>query len=99
MSLKILIVEDEFLEARSLSIILKKAGHSVLGIAKTVDQALYQMDKALPEIVLVDIILKGDKDGIYLAGLLDERNIPFIFISANSNASTLESAIATRPFG
>lgn len=99
MSLKILIVEDEFLEARSLSIILKKAGHSVLGIAKTVDQALYQMDKALPEIVLVDIILKGDKDGIYLAGLLDERNIPFIFISANSNASTLESAIATRPYG
>ena len=99
MSLKVLIVEDQFLEARSLGVMLKNAGHTVEGVAKSVEQALHILDKKKPEIVLVDIYLKGDENGIHLARILDQRNIPFIYLSANSNASTLEEAMATKPYG
>ena len=54
MSQKVLIVEDQFLEARSLSIMLKNAGHLVEGIAKSVDQALEFMDKGRPDVVLLE---------------------------------------------
>ena len=99
MNLNILIVEDQFLEAENLSIILKNAGHAVLGIAKSVDQAISLLKKCNPDIVLVDIVLKGDLSGIDLAHILDKKNIPFIFLSANSNATTFERAIATKPYG
>src|SRR5882757_374459 len=99
MNLNILIVEDQFLEADNLSIILKNAGHSVQGIAKSVDQAVGLLKKSNPDIVLVDIVLKGDLNGIDLARILDKKNIPFIFLSANSNETTLEQAIATKPYG
>ena len=99
MKLNILIVEDQFLEADNLSIILKNAGHSVQGIAKSVDQAMGLLKKGKPDVVLVDIVLKGDLTGIDLARILDKKNIPFIFLSANSNATTLEQAIAAKPYG
>ena len=99
MNLNVLIVEDQFLEAENLSIILKNAGHAVLGIAKSVDQAIGLLKKFNPDIVLVDIVLKGDLTGIDFARILDSRNIPFIFLSANSNATTFEQAIATKPYG
>jgi DNA-binding NtrC family response regulator len=99
MNLNVLIVEDQFLEAENLSIILKKAGHSVHGIAKSVDQAIGSLKKSNPDIVLVDIVLKGDLSGIDLAHMLNKKNIPFIFLSANSNATTFEEAIETKPYG
>ena len=99
MNLNILIVEDQFLEAENLSIILKNAGHTVGAIAKSVDQAMGLLKKCNPDIVLVDIVLKGDLNGIDLAHMLDKKNIPFIFLSANSNATTFEQAIATKPYG
>ena len=99
MNLNILIVEDQFLEAENLSIILKNAGHTVQGIAKSVDQAVGLLKRYNPDIVLVDIVLKGDLNGIDLARILDKKNIPFIFLSANSNATTLEQAIVTKPCG
>jgi transcriptional regulator with GAF, ATPase, and Fis domain/DNA-binding response OmpR family regulator len=99
MNLSVLIVEDQFLESENLSIILKNAGHSVHGIAKSVDQAIGLIKKGIPDIVLVDILLKGDLTGIDLARVLERRNIPFIFLSANSNAVTFEEAIETKPYG
>ncbi len=99
MSLKVLIVEDQFLEARSLSVMLNNAGQTVQGIAKSVAQASALLQKSRPDIVLVDIHLKGDLNGIDLARRLDQQSIPFIYISANSNASILEQAIATKPYG
>jgi DNA-binding NtrC family response regulator len=99
MSLKVLIVEDQFLEARSLSIMLNNAGHQVQGIAKTVGQAFGMIQKSGPDIVLVDILLKGDLNGIDLARWMHQQCIPFIYISANSNPSILEQAIATKPCG
>ncbi len=99
MGASILIVEDLFIEANDLRIILQKAGHTICGICKSVDQALSVLKKEKPDMVLLDIFLKGDLTGIHLAKILSGRNIPFIYLSANSNPSTLEAAKATRPHG
>jgi DNA-binding NtrC family response regulator len=99
MPLKILIVEDVFIEADHLSIILVKAGHSVTAIAKSVEQAFNALKKERPDMVMLDIFLKGHLTGIHLAGALTKNNIPFIYLSANSNSSTLEAAKETNPYG
>ncbi len=98
-NLKVLIVEDQFLEANELCLILRKAGHTTLGVGKSVEQANSLISKDRPDIVLIDIFLKGDLTGIDLAKILNQKNIPFIYLSANSNTATLESAIATKPYG
>ncbi|TRW25894.1 sigma-54-dependent Fis family transcriptional regulator [Flavobacterium zepuense] len=96
---KILIVEDEFIVANDLKIILKKAGYDVVGIASSTQQAREMIQAKKPEWVLLDIILKGDETGIDLAWELKEVNIPYLFISANTNQSTLEAVKQTEPYG
>ncbi|MBD1385918.1 sigma 54-interacting transcriptional regulator [Mucilaginibacter rigui] len=99
MGLNILVVEDQFIEANDLGNILREAGHTVIGTAKSVDQAMTILKKSTPDIVLLDIYLKGTLTGIDLAKTLGQENIPFIYISANSNESTLDLAKATHPHG
>ncbi len=96
---QILIVEDEFVVANDLKLTLSEAGYSVIGIANAVDKAEVLMEKQKPDIVLLDIYLKGEKTGIDLAKQLEEVNIPFIYISANDNQGVLEEVKATKPSG
>ena len=96
---KVLIVEDQFIEANNLQIILEKAGYTVCGIARSVPLALRIIEKEAPELVLLDIFLKGSQTGIDLAWTLKERKIAFVYLSANSDKTTLETAKATRPYG
>lgn len=95
----ILIVEDEFIVANDLKIKLKKAGYSVCGIAASVTEAEELIEKQKPTWVLLDIFLLNDSMGTDLAPLLTSRNIGFIYISANTNQSVLETAKATQPYG
>ena len=95
----VLIVEDQFIEANNLRLILNKDGYSVLPIAHSVEDAHQIMERQTPEIVLLDIRLRGVLTGIDLAGSLRERDIPFVYLSANSDKPILEAAIATKPYG
>jgi DNA-binding NtrC family response regulator len=95
----VLIVEDQFIEANNLRLILKKEGYSVLPIAHSVEDAREIMEQHTPEIVLLDIHLRGALTGIDLAGSLREKNIPFVYLSANSDKLILDTAIATKPYG
>jgi len=97
--LKILIVEDQFVEANHLRLMLKKAGHSVIGMARSVPDAKYYIAEQKPELVLLDIFLSGKETGIDLAEILKEDNIPFIYLSANSNEEVLSKAKLTHPQG
>jgi len=97
--IKILIVEDEFVEANDIQLMLTKAGYKVCGIARTVDIAIKMAEKEKPDFVLVDIFLKGKQTGIDLAGMLNDKNIPFIYVSANSNEQILAAAKTTHPYG
>ena len=95
----ILIVEDEFAVANDLRNILEKAGYMVSGIAFTVAKALELKNQQKPDLVLLDIHLVGPQTGIDLARKLGEDNIPFIYVSANTNSSILEEVKTTQPYG
>ncbi|BAV06585.1 DNA-binding transcriptional response regulator, NtrC family, contains REC, AAA-type ATPase, and a Fis-type DNA-binding domains [Filimonas lacunae] len=96
---KILIVEDEFIVANDLRLMLHKAGYQPCGIASSVEQARQLVATQSPDWVLLDIMLKGSLTGIDLARELMQQKIPFLFISANTNQSILEAAKATHPYG
>jgi len=99
MNNKVLIVEDQFIEANNLQMILERAGYSVCTIALSVPQALKIIEEESPGLVLLDIFLQGNLTGIDLAKILREKNIAFIYLSANSNKDILEAAKQTKPYG
>ena len=96
---KILIVEDEFIIASDLRMILEQAGYEIAGIASSVEKALEIIRLKRPAWVFLDIYLIGKLTGIDLAKQLVQMRIPFIYVSANSNQSILEQAKATKPYG
>jgi formate hydrogenlyase transcriptional activator len=95
----ILIVEDQFIEADYLRVMLENAGYSVTGIARSVAQAQEMIIEQRPGFVLLDIFLKGKQTGIELGKQLAEDNIPFVYLSANSHEDVLNEAKATQPYG
>ncbi len=99
MKAKILIVEDQFIEAKSLNVILTNAGYSTCTIARSVTAALSIIEKEKPDLVLVDIFLQGEGTGIDLGIILNQQNMAFVYLSANSNRQILEQAKPTRPYG
>jgi DNA-binding NtrC family response regulator len=99
MNRKVLIVEDQFIEANDLQLMLTKAGYEVCGIARSVPIAQEMIKKEKPGLVLLDIFLKGKLTGVDLAKQLNEDNIAFIYLSANSNEDILSQAKTTDPYG
>lgn len=97
--IKILIVEDQFIEAYDLQLILEKAGYNVIGIAHSVQQAEAVLAKEKPDLVCLDIFLDEHETGIDLAKRLKEAHIGFIYISANSGKSILDEVKKTQPYG
>lgn len=99
MNERILIVEDEFIVAHDLQMILLRAGYQVVGIADSVKQAQKILEESQVDLVLLDIYLKGKLTGIDLAHILMQKQIAFIYISANSNEKIMEAAKSTLPYG
>lgn len=99
MQQRIMIVEDQFIEANNLQMILERAGYYVCSIARSVQSALLIIERENPVLVLLDIYLQGPLTGIDLAKTLNEKNIPFVYLSANSNKEVFEAAKATQPYG
>lgn len=87
------------MEADFLRLMLTKKGYEVSSIARSVAEAIDILEKEKPGIVLLDIFLKGKLTGIDLAKRLHEDNIPFVFLSANSDEEVLSAAKATHPYG
>jgi len=96
---EILIVEDQFVEANHLRLMLTRAGYPVCGIARSVEDAREIIVLRTPGLVLLDIFLSGEGTGIHLAEELRRAQIPFIYLSANSSEETLNAAKATQPYG
>tara|TARA_R110001592_G_scaffold131477_1_gene345292 strand:- start:49861 stop:50595 length:735 start_codon:yes stop_codon:yes gene_type:complete len=98
--LKVLVVEDDPSIAESLSDILDLLGHEVLSVAESAEEAILQLCEEEPQIILLDIQLKGKMDGIEVAKLVkDKYNIPFIFTTAFADPDTIQRAIQEGPFG
>jgi two-component system response regulator HydG len=96
---KILIVEDEFILANGLRLMLKEAGFEVCEIASDVPKARVIIEREKPTLVILDIHLEGSLSGIDLAKELKEAGIGFIYLSANSNKTILDAAKITEPYG
>ena len=92
-------MEDQFIEANNIEMILVRAGYQSCGIARSVEAALQLIEQDRPEMVLLDIFLQGPSTGIDLARILRTMNIAFIYLSANSDKETLDAAKATYPYG
>ncbi len=98
--IKILIIEDELIIAEDLKIQLSKLGYGVTGIAKTYDKAIELMEKQLPDLMLIDIKLKGLKDGIDLAETVRKQHeLPLIFLTSHADKNTVERAKDVHPDG
>lgn len=98
-TLRVLIVEDEFLTLDSISLGLKELNYEVSGFAKDAQTALKILEEGLTDIAILDINIQGANDGIWLAEKIRlEYGIPFIFLSAYSDKKTVEKAMSTQPY-
>jgi diguanylate cyclase (GGDEF)-like protein/PAS domain S-box-containing protein len=96
----ILIVEDEYIVAMDIQSSLEKNGFTVVGQANRGEQALQKAGELQPELILMDIGLKGEMDGIETAIQIKKRlHLPVIFLTAFGNPSVIERARLAEPFG
>jgi PAS domain S-box-containing protein/putative nucleotidyltransferase with HDIG domain len=98
--IRILVVEDESLVARDIQNMLRSLGYEVTGIVASGESAIRNAAESVPDLVLMDIVLKGDVDGIAAAEKLwEEFGIPVIYLTAYADDTTFERAKLTKPFG
>jgi DNA-binding NarL/FixJ family response regulator len=97
---KILVVEDDTIIAITIEGRLKQFGYRVVGRASTAKDAIAKAIEFQPDLVLMDIHLKGPVDGIEAAETVyGIHNIPVVYLTAFSDENTLERAQKTSPFG
>ncbi len=99
-SARILVVEDERIVAKDLQSQLEKLGYAVPVVAASGAEALQKAAETRPDLVLMDIRLKGKMDGVETSQLVrDQFNIPVIYLTAYADENTLKRAKITEPFG
>ena len=98
-SVKILVVEDEMIIGAKISMQLTNLGYQVTGILPRGEDAILHVQENKPDLVLLDINLKGEINGIETATQLQRvADIPIIYLTANSDEATFNRAKATRPY-
>ncbi len=98
--IKTLIVEDELIIAEDMKGMLRDMEHDVIGIAGDCDEAEGIIARNIPDLVLIDIHLRGADDGISLAQFIRKKyDIPIVFITSYSDKTTVERAKQVMPEG
>jgi signal transduction histidine kinase len=98
--IKILVVEDEFIVAQDIAGRLKKLGYAVTATVASGEEALEKVAENPPDLVLMDIVLKGDMDGVTAAEKIRAKiDIPTVFLTAYADDKTMQRAKLTDPFG
>ncbi len=97
---RVLIVEDQSVIAIDLKARLAALGYTVVATANMGEAAIQQAALMRPHVILMDIILKGEMDGVEAAAYIRERlGIPVIYLTAHSDEQTLQRARVTEPYG
>lgn len=97
---KILVVEDEVIAAKAIESSLKSQGYDVLGYVGSGEEAIQKASECSPDLILMDIVLYGEMDGIEATAQIKDRfNIPVVYLTAHSDDTTLEMAKITEPYG
>ena len=98
-SIKILIVEDDMIVAAHISLLLSEAGYQTVGMIPSGEAALEHLRQSQPDMILMDVNLKGEMDGVDTAEkIYQEFGIPVIFLTANSDQATFSRAKKTFPY-
>jgi DNA-binding NarL/FixJ family response regulator len=98
--IRVLIIEDNPLIATDIEQCLNNINFIVSGIAYDFSEALLQLEESTPDIVLMDINLGDEKDGIDIGKIIHEKYfLPFVYLTSNSDRATIERAKITRPAG
>ncbi len=100
MKKQILVVEDERIVTEDIKISLHRLGYSVSGTAVSGEEAVKKAEEMQPDLVLMDIVLRGEMDGIEASALIRSRfDVPVVYLTACSDRKTLKKAKITDPFG
>ncbi len=97
---KVMVVEDEIFIARDLMRILEEMGYIIISIVPSGEQAIRKIKEERPDIVLTDIVLQGEMDGIETAQIIQSKfDIPVIYVTSHGEEMIFERAKKTGPFG
>lgn len=97
---RILIVEDERIISLDLKHRLESLGHTVVGIVSSAEEAIVATESLQPDVVLMDIMLSGEMDGIEAAQKIHQsHSIPIVFVTANADEETLARVKVAQPAG
>jgi len=97
---KILIVEDEMIISKDIELKLKQLGYNVIGVADSYNMILKIFEKDIPDLILMDIFIKGDINGIEASKIIYEKyDLPIIFITADSDTETIQKAKLEGTYG
>lgn len=98
--IKILLVEDQRLNAMTLQLELEKMGYTITDIIECGEEAINSIEKEMPNLILMDIVLNGQIDGIDTAKNIQERfDIPIIYLTAFADEEIFERVVSTCPTG
>src|SRR5579864_189395 len=97
---RILIVEDEAIVAADIEGRLSSFGYAVTGAVGTSEEAIQRVDTDKPDLVLMDIMLASNADGVATAEYIRKHNdVPVVFLTAHADEATLQRAKISQPFG
>ncbi len=97
---RIMIVEDEWAIASLIQKCLKNLGYTVSSTTASGEEAVQKAEEDKPDLILMDIVLRGEMDGIEAASQIHTHlNVPIIYLTAYDNKAMLERAKITEPFG
>lgn len=98
--IKVLIVEDEVIIAKEISMTLERNGYKVLDLATSYESLVESLKKETPDVILMDIMISGEIDGIESAIKIKENyDVPVIFLTGYSDKTTVEKAKLSNPYG
>lgn len=97
---RILVVEDESIVAKDIQRTLEKLGYDVPATASSAESAFQKLEEVEPDLVFLDIKLKGEQDGVHIAEHIKDRyDIPVIFLTSFVDQDTIDRAKVTEPYG
>jgi CheY-like chemotaxis protein len=95
-----MIVEDERITAEDVHDILTHLGYTVTAVVSSGEEAIHQAERTRPDLVMMDIRIKGEMDGIDAAREIRERfGIPAVYLTAHADRETLDRAKLAEPLG
>ena len=96
----ILIVEDELLIAEDIKTTVEELGHNIVAVVVRADKAIEILNTQKVDLILLDITIKGDVNGIDLAEIVNQQfKVPFIYLTSHADPKTVNEAIKTAPQG